>query len=837
MSEWNDEQRRAVESYDQAVLVMAPVGTGKTKTITDRAVKAIENGVDPRRMLCLSFTNKAAREMKERLFQVLPKKAGEITISTFHGLCASILRAEAATLDIDSDFLIYDEEDCRELFSQLWHAYGLHVPREDQDRFEFLLSSAAAKARLSRYDEVTPRDAYTIFAEALRDGYFKDLDRSQNFRFKELLTDYVALLRENHALDFADLIVGVNLLWDRHPLALARWQQRFAWIQVDEVQDTNRSEYRILAMIAAQHKQLSFFGDIDQTIYEWRGSSPFAILDHYRKEFAPVKEIAFVRNYRSTRNILEACEAHILQNANSVTKEIQPHVAEAGDAVTIHEAPSPMAEAKWIANEIQRLRNAFNLNYRDFAVLVRTNFTARDFSAAFERFEIPHVKVDEFKFFQRVEIKAALAHIRLLINRFDGTSIARYLETPPKRIGEAALNDLGGAPKAAGLRLCDLLSGAGDPFEPLLLSMYENKVVVFDLETTGLNRGEDEIVELAAARCGANGIVETYHAYIRNSRPVGESFRTHNLSDEFLAQNGRDAAQVLQEFENFSKGCVLCGHNVFSFDLPMLAAGRQRLGMKPVESEGVFDTLDMTRRFFRLPRYTLAQIAQSLKLPTQPTHRADADVAATVELLLEIKKKLEDGAAERKAAAAKHAAKFKALVAKLNYWRERMELERPPELLARVLEESGLQEYYLSSEDGEKRLIHLEELQRLFAKHDDPSLAPRESLRNIMGVVALGTDADRQMAGEDRVLVLTVHQAKGLEFDTVFISGATDDEFPSRRSQREGRTDEEHRLFYVAMSRAKRRLFITWPSTGARGRKNLRSRYVQTLPPHVIQFG
>ena len=837
MAEWNDEQRRAIECYDRAILVMAPVGTGKTKTITDRAAKAIENGFDPRSMLCLSFTNKAAREMRERLALLMPKQSAEITTATFHGLCSGILRAEAETIGIDSDFLIYDEEDCRTLFSQLWHAYGLHVPREDQDRFEFMLSSAAAHARLSRYDDEQPREAGAVFAEDLKKGYFKQLDRTQNFKFPQLLRDYIALLRENHALDFADLIVGVNLLWDRHPEALARWQHRFEWIQIDEVQDTNRSEYRILAMMAARHKLLSFFGDIDQTIYEWRGSAPFSILDQYRKEFAPVTEIAFVRNYRSTRNILQACEALILQNENSVTKEIQPHVAEAGDPVTIHEAASPAAEAKWIANEIQRLRTAHNLSYRDFAVLTRTNFTARDFSAAFERLELPHMKVDEFKFFQRAEIKAALAHVRLLLNRFDGTSIARYLETPPKRIGEATLEDLAGAPRQAGLRLCDLLSASGDPFESLLHHLFENKVVVFDLETTGLNRGEDEIVEVAAARCGAGGTVETYHAYIRNLRPVGDSFRTHNLSDEFLAQNGRDARDVLNEFEQFSNGCVLCGHNVFSFDLPMLAAARGREGLKPIESGGIFDTLDMTRRFFRLPRYTLSQIAQSLKLLTQPTHRADADVAATVELLLLIKAKLEDGAAERTAAAARHAPKFRALAAKLDYWRQRMELERPPELLARVLEESGLLEHYLSEEDGEKRLRHLEELQRMFANHDDTSLEPREALRGIMGLVALGTDADRQMTGEDRVLLLTVHQAKGLEFDTVFVAGATDDEFPSRRSQREGRMDEEHRLFYVAMSRAKKRLYITWPYSGARGRQNIRSRYASMLPPHVVHFG
>ena len=837
MSEWNDEQRRAVECYDRAVLVMAPVGTGKTKTITDRAANAIEQGFEPRSMLCLSFTNKAAREMKERLAILIPKKAAEMTTATFHSLCTGILRAEAATIGIDSDFLIYDEEDCRELFSGLWHSYGLHVPREDQDRFEFLLFSAAERARLSRYDDVQPRDAGAVFAAALKDAYFKGLDRTQNFRFLALLRDYMLLLRENHALDFTDLIVGVNLLWDQHPEALARWQRRFAWIQVDEVQDTNRSEYRILAMMAARHKQLSFFGDIDQTIYEWRGSAPFSILDHYRKEFAPVTEIAYVRNYRSTRNILECCEALIRQNENAVTKEIQPHVAEVGDLVTIHEAASPAAEAKWIAQEIRRLRNASNLNYRDFAVLTRTNFAARDFSAAFEQLELPHVKVDEFKFFQRAEIKTALAHIRLLLNRFDGTSIARYLETPPKRIGEATMKELAGAPREAGLRLCDLLYGQGDPFEALLKHLRENKVVVFDLETTGLNRRDDEIVELAAARCGADGIVETYHAYIRNLRPVGDSFCTHNLSDEFLAQNGREMRGVLAEFETFSAGCVLCGHNVFSFDLPMLAAARLREELKSVETAGVFDTLDMTRRFYRLPRYTLMQIAQSLKLATQPTHRADADVATTVELLLVMKAKLVEGAGMRAAATEKHSGKFSALSAKLGYWRERMELERPPELLARVLEESGLLEHYLSAEDGEKRLLHLQELQLLFAKHDDAALNPLDSLRNVMGLVALGTDADRQLEGEDRVLLLTVHQAKGLEFDTVFVAGATDDEFPSRRSQREGRTEEEHRLFYVAMSRAKRRLFITWPSCGARGRQNIRSRYAAMLPPHVVHFG
>jgi DNA helicase-2/ATP-dependent DNA helicase PcrA len=839
LAQLNAEQREAVDLYDRPVLVMAPVGTGKTNVLTLRAANAIRHGVPAESLLCLSFTNKAAREMKDRLFHFLGNRAAEISARTFHGLCALILRAESGALGLDGDFVIYDDEDCRDLFGQIWRRHGIEVPPDDADRFEFLLFEAAGRFRLSRYDEEKPRTAEEIFAALLADGYFKLLDRKQSFRFPEMVREYVALLRENHAVDFADLILGVNLLWEGHAEALARWQQKFRWIQVDEVQDTNRSEYRILAKLAAPHRNLSFFGDVDQTIYEWRGSAPLRILEEYRRDFAPVTEIGFVRNYRSTRNILEVCGALIRGNPSAATREMQPEVAEAGEKVVVHEAERPSSEAAWIAGRIRELHANHGVRYDQVAVLTRTNFTARDFSEAFERLGLPHVKVDQFKFFQRAEIKNALAHLRLVLNRHDGNSAMRYVEMPPKGIGAATIQELRGEPRRAGLKIADLLDlaalEAGDPFGPLLGALGADNVVVFDVETTGLDLTHDEIIEVAGARCGARGVVATFHALLRPSFPVGESYLIHGKSDEFLAATGRDPAEVLAEFREFRGDAVLAGHNILAFDVPILASQSYRLGFGEEMPGPAFDTLDLTRRFHRLQRYTLASIARELGLAAKPSHQAADDVAATAELLLRLLPGLEEGAGARTAAVAKHGAKFRPLAKKLAFWKERARLERPPELLGRILGESGLSEYYQQRPDGRRRVGHLQELVRLFERHDDPAMAPAESLVNLLNVASLGTDIDRYVEGEDCVFLLTAHQAKGLEFDTVFVAGATDDEFPSRRSKREGRVEEEQRLFYVAASRARKRLFFSYPAFSAFNRKTLPSRYLDMLPQSVVE--
>lgn len=830
----NAEQQRAVDTWDRPVLVMAPVGTGKTRVLALRAARAAAGGVEPSSILCLSFTNKAAREMRARLSAKLGKAAGMLATHTFHGLCATILRQEAGSLGLDSDFLIYDEEDSTEIWTRLLPRHGLEFDRGGAERAAYLFHMAGQQARLSRYDDAQVRKPQAVFEQAAARAAFP---LSRRVAFAELLAAYVHTLRENHAVDFADLILGVNRLWDENPAALDRWRRRFAWMQVDEVQDTSRAEYRVLRMMAASHRQLSFFGDIDQTIYEWRGSAPFEIVKEYRREFQP-EVIPLVRNYRSTQAILAACAEVIRNCPDSVTEQILAQQADPGEPVRVVDAASPQAEAEWIAGRIRQLHAQHHLAWRDCAVLVRTNFTARDISAIFARENIPHVQVEQQRFFQRAEIKAALAHLRLLEGRHDANSLLRCLRTPPKGIGEATLERLSGQAREAGLRLGDLLEEStlesGDPFLPLLEAWRDNRVVVFDTETTGLDIAADEIVEIAAVRCGASGIGDRFHWFLRPTIPVGDSALIHGWTDEFLARKGCDPAEVLEQFQQFAEDCALAGHNVLAFDVPILAANLRRYGRAPLPPGPVFDTLDITRRFHRLPRYRLADIARALELDATPTHQAMDDVEATAALLGKLMGPLERGAALRHAAVRKEGRRFLTLARQFSSWREMRLTLRPAALLHQVLEDAGFLRHYENEDDGPKRIEHLQELERLFRRTDNPALPPREALLQALNFAALGSDVDRQASDEDRVLILTVHQSKGLEFDTVFVAHATDNDFPSLRSQREGRQVEENRLFYVALSRARRRLFISWPRVNSYGRRQLLTRYVPKswLGPH-----
>jgi len=823
-AELNDEQRQAVEAWNEPLLVMAPVGTGKTNVLALRAAHAVEQGLPPAQALCLSFTNKAARELKSRLQRTLGRASADVTAKTFHGLCAQILRAEATAVGWDRDFVIYDEEDARTLCGKVAERFGITVGTEEKNQFEFLLFQAAAEARLSPFDHPPGEKPQAVYERCLAASRLTAL-KQRRVAFQPILAEYMHALRERHAVDFADLIQGVNRLWLDRPDILGRWRARYAWIQVDEVQDTTLGEYLPLRMLAEPNRNLSFFGDVDQTVYQWRGSAPQVILDDYRERFAPVREIHFARNYRSTRRILEACERLIRACAGSVTRRIIPDSVEVGAPIEYYEAAGVSDEAQWIAQQAHAL-HANGLAYGDMAVLARTNFTTRDLSREFTALHLPHIKVDETKFFQRAEIKDALAHLRLLVNRHDLASLARYVQTPPKGIGEATIDSLQAAPREAGLKLGDLLLPetykVGDPFLRLIEAARDARVVVFDLETTGLTIGLDEIVEIAAARPDG----ETFHAYLKPSQPVGPSEHVHHLSDAFLAANGEEPREAVERFRAFCDGCVLAGHNVPLFDVPMLESVCPRLGLAPWPRMPVFDTLDLTRRYYRFPRYTLGEICTRLGLQSVPTHRADADVAATLELLSALMPKIEGGLPTRVEAIKRFGPRFQPLARQMESWREHMHVDRPHELLERVLTESGLLRHY---DEDEERINHLLQLVRHFERFDEPELQPADALLHVLGVATLAREVDSQRFSPDEVALLTVHQAKGLEFDTVFIAGCAEGEFPNRRSLREGLEAEEHRLFYVALSRAKRRLFLSYPLINGWGREQLRSRYLRYI--------
>jgi len=813
LSYLNPEQKNAVLEIRKPVLLMAPVGTGKTKVLALRAAHAIDCGIESSSILCLSFTNRAAKEVRERLVKLLGKTAATVTTKTFHALCATIIRAETDIIGIDYDFVVWDEEDSSEILKRLARTFHIQIGQEDQDRVLTCFATSIAEFRLAAYEGVNPGTIDRIFHRKLGTIKLKSTSVDQDFHCSEVLDSYIAELRENHALDFVDLIVYVSGLFKNNAECLARWRDRFRWIQVDEVQDTNWSEYSILSALGRGNGQVSFFGDIDQTIYEWRGSVPNKILTAFKREFGPVTEVRLKRNYRSTQKILEACREIIGSYKAAVTSGLECYSKEVGEPVMLHAERTPETEAHWLANRIREYRQADNCKFRDFAILTRTNSRASFISGVFEKEDIPHFVADRFRFFQRAEIKDAVAYLRFLLNPHDSNAFRRILQRPPKKIGAATIDDIQKIDKKTCLRLIDFVNPItlkyADPFAPLVDGFLSGKVVVFDVETTGLDTSSDEVIELAAAKIGAKGEKKEFHAYLRNKKVVGDSFSIHGLSDEFLREKATDPKKVFGLFHSFCEDCVFVGHNV-TFDKNILESHARRVGIDNLKLGPTYDTLDIARRLYRFPSYTLRSLSTFLKLKNKPTHRAQDDVRTTEELLKCLVELLRPGAEDRRKILRRRMAPFANLANQLDGWRGRIPDNRPSDVLTFMLTESGLGAYWSEQVDGEKRKRNLDDLIDLFEKFDDPQLSAKESLQEVLLTVSLGNDAERLLQKDDGVLIVTVHQAKGLEFETVFVAGATDNEFPSWLSKDEERINEEHRLFYVAASRAKKRLAFSY---------------------------
>jgi len=423
----NAEQKRAVLEVTRPVLLMAPMGTGKTKVLSLRAAYAIDSGIAASSILCLSFTNRAAKEVRARLTHLLGRAGDAVTTRTFHSLCATIIRAESDVIGIDYDFVVWDEEDSSEVFKRVIRRFGIQVGQEDIDKVVGCISTSLAAFRLAIYERSKSEPVDQVFHRNLQGLKLKATSRDQTFHCSQMLDSYIAELRENHALDFVDLVIQVSDVLKNNGKVLARWQERFRWIQVDEVQDTNWSEYSILAAIGRKHKQVSLFGDVDQTIYEWRGSVPQEVIAVFKKEFGPVIEINLKRNYRSTQRILEACGRIIGSYQGAVTHRMECHSQVPGEPVIIHAEPDLVSEAHWLADKIREFQKADNCKFRDFAILTRTNGRAAVISKVLENEVIPHFVADQFKFFLRAEIKDAIAHLRFLLNTHDSNAFRRIV--------------------------------------------------------------------------------------------------------------------------------------------------------------------------------------------------------------------------------------------------------------------------------------------------------------------------------------------------------------------------------------------------------------------------
>jgi len=431
----NPEQREAVEACEGPILVVAGPGSGKTRVLTHRVAYLIRHyGVSPYRIMAVTFTNKAAREMKERLHRLLGRQLRQITIGTFHATCVRILRREAQHLPYERDFVIYDDGDQLSVIRQCLKELDL----DDKTFSPRAIQNAISKAKsqlIGPREYVPPSYKYEAAARVYR--------------------RYQQLLFENNALDFDDLLMVTVQLLRQDKEVLQKYQRLYRYILVDEFQDTNVAQYAILKLLAAEHRNLFVVGDEDQSIYAWRGAD-FRNVQRFREDYPDVQVILLEQNYRSTQTILDAAHNVIARNVQRVPKNLWTE-NETGVPVTAFEAYDEAEEAQHVLQEIQRLVAKDSYELGDFAVMYRTNAQSRSLEEAFIRGAVPYRLIGATRFYERREIKDVLAYLRLIHNPRDAVSLHRIINVPPRAIGRKTLEQLEAWAESKGVSLFDAL--------------------------------------------------------------------------------------------------------------------------------------------------------------------------------------------------------------------------------------------------------------------------------------------------------------------------------------------------------------------------------------------
>ena len=703
---FNPQQKRIINQVDGALLVLAPVGTGKTSVLTQRVAHAIEKGVDASRILCLTFTNRAAKEMSERLAKIVPQHCRQIEIRTFHSLCAQLLRIEAQSTGLPADFVVYDDTDCFEIVKKLSKL------EKDKEVWSLVTEIANSKARANE-------DLLTLGLDL--DAVFSTL----SIRARAIANKYQKELNRRHAIDFSDLVFYTRAILTLDSTALCRWQNRFDFIQVDEVQDTHPTEYEVVRPLAVKHGQIALIGDLDQTIYEWRGSEPDVVLQQFISDFAP-EECSLTLNYRATKTLLHAASTFADSFEQRHTSITPAMTCSRGDDICVHTACSDHLEAVWIASQIQQLARTPDYRYDRTAVLTRTNRCAESVASVLVRSQIPCITVEQYDFFKRKEIKDAIAYLKFIANPFDTGAFKRLSCAPARGISVERLRKIYAESrglidrvpadslpidvytKQSGLRLVDFASTHlflnDDPFN-LLLERYKNgTIVVFDVETTGISISDD-VVEIAAIKLIEGQPVEEFREYISDAVSVGDSQHIHGYSDELLHREGKPARNVFSSFFQFASDALLIGHNV-GFDITKVTAHSQKVGLS-VPSWHWADTWNLAQRFLKADSYSLGSLVDLLGLPSTPNHQAMDDVRATVDLLTVLMPLVMSSADARRTVVCRHREVFETLSEKIVEWNDLSRSLRPAELLNRILSDSRLVNFYSQEADRLRNLQRL----------------------------------------------------------------------------------------------------------------------------------
>jgi DNA helicase-2/ATP-dependent DNA helicase PcrA len=636
----NPEQQKAVRTIDGPLLVLAGAGTGKTSVITYRIAWLLQHGIAPDNILAVTFTNKAANEMRERLEKLLPHIDHKLmTVSTFHSLCCKILRTDIHHIGYTRRFGIADAGDQEGLIKQVMGEMG--ITKGDFDVNFFKSGISHAKNFLQTVEEIrgnTNRD----WAQTLAD----------------MLERYQQHLRNMNLLDFDDLLLQTLVLWREHPDVLKKYRERYTHLMVDEYQDTNKVQSELMRTLAGEKRNICVVGDDDQSIYGWRGADIANILD-FQKVFKAASTVTLEQNYRSTNNILKAAGHVIGKNENRHIKQLWSDKGD-GDPIRMFETDDETEESRLVARMINQVRYENRGDFGDMAILFRSNFQTRPFEQSLRDANIPYRIVGAKSFYERREIKDAVAYLRIVHNPRDDLSLLRVLNTPPRGIGDKSI---------AKLKEYQVVTS-----KPLLELMQSDNVL--------------------------------------KDIPAGDSMRAFVAAHESAAKNFAEAGELAEKMHRY------------------LSA---------------MDYLD------------------------------------------------------------------------------------------------GLGRVYKSNTEGQARLENVIEFFNSAAAYNE-RWGGTATLQMFLEAFSLTDDHDHvddQTADEQGVTLLTVHSAKGLEFPHVFIVGMEQNLFPHERSIRDYMVDEERRLFYVAVTRAKTNLIMTRARQRQKYDKRYRTRlsqFVHELPKDLVEF-
>lgn len=742
----NPAQREAVLTTEGPLLVLAGAGSGKTRVLTFRIAHMLGDlGVKPWQVLAITFTNKAAAEMRERLAALIPSGTRGMWVCTFHAMCVRMLREDADLLGYTGQFTIYDDDDSKRMVRDIMQALGI-------EQKQFPINMIRSKISSAKNAMIGPEDM------------LKSADSPNDKKAAQVYLELERRLRAANAMDFDDLLVRALELLRTRPEVLDKYQERFRYISVDEYQDTNHVQYEIANLLAAKYQNLMVVGDDDQSIYSWRGADITNILD-FEKDFKDCKTVKLEQNYRSTGHILSAANAVVRHNSQRKDKRLFTAEGD-GEKIQAFQASDERDEGRWIAGEIEKL-HAKGTSYDDIAVFYRTNAQSRILEDMFLRAGVPYKIVGGTRFFDRAEIRDVMAYLKMIVNPADEMSVKRVINTPRRGIGSTSIQkieQLARDNRCSFFQACEIACAETGMFSAKVRNGLSNFV---SLVREG-RRMDGELKDVVEMIVDKTGLLQAFRA-------------EGTMESESRAENIQEFLGVAAEFEETHEdieGTLESLEELRAAGVADVPAG--------VESEPV-----------------VVSAPAPEPGPSAPASSFEALVGA------------------RDAAGSNPLDSLAAPALS------------PQDALAAAIAGNA----YAAPTELPAGAVHADEIERTYGP------LTCKALPALMEWLALRSDLD-SLAGETHAItMMTIHSAKGLEFPAVFVAGMEEGIFPHVHdfggSDDPGKLEEERRLAYVAITRARKRLFLTYAATrrtyGSTS-ANPRSRFLNEIPFEDIEF-